>query len=132
MPTYTADNPVLWQTTLQYARLLNEAYLNALHLWQSCEVARVAMPAPSEGWVQLVTQGGDLGVWRRGDTYMVRYDCGAHMSLFREDNISSDEAEQAMLGSNHMTRMLVELQNRLQRARMDPYQGSWPPLPDPE
>ena len=129
---YTANDPVLWQTSLRYAQLLNEVYRNALHLWQTCDVARMTMPAASNAWVKLVDQGGDLGVWRRGAQYMVRYDCGAHMSLFREDEISKEEAEQAMLGPTHATRMIVELQNRLERAGIDPYQGSWKPLPDPE
>lgn len=129
---YTANDPVLWQTSLRYARLLSEVYLHALHLWQSCNVARVAMPAASEHWVQLVDCGGDLGVWRRDEHYMVRYDCGAHMSLFREDRISKDEAEQAMLGPKHLTHMIVALQSRLQRAGIDPYQGSWTPLPNLE
>lgn len=130
---YTADNPGLWRETLRYTRLLHKLYEDALQVWFSSSPARLNPPSDESRTSKLADYGGGSQVWwRKGGSYVVRYDCGAHVSIFREDVISEREMEQALLGPRHFTRMILSLQNRLQKAGIDPYQGSFEPLPDPD
>ena len=53
--------------------------------------------------------------------FFVRYDAGAHMVVSRLDEISKEEADQAMTGPAGAERVLLSLQKRLQAAGIDPY-----------
>lgn len=50
---------------------------------------------------------------RRNGRYFVRYDCGSHVPVWREDEITKDQARQAMLGPMHLSNMILALQNDL-------------------
>ena len=128
---YTVDDPVLWEQTLRYARLLHSVYQDALRLWHASDVARVPLPAPTQQWVKLADYGWGSQVWQCKERYLVRYDNGGHASRWREDEINAAEAEQGMLGSTHFSRMVVELQSRLEAAGVDLQSGSYQSLPEP-
>jgi len=63
----------------------------------------------------------DLEIWKRGDRYFVRYDAGAHQIVMREDEISAEEAAEAVQSETAVTNMLFALQKRLIQAGIDPY-----------
>ncbi len=52
-------------------------------------------------------------VVERDGRYFVRYDCGSHVSIWREDEITAAQARQATLGPMHLNNMVLSLQNDL-------------------
>lgn len=113
------------EQAFEYARLRWDIYQQALALWHA---HRQRGPAGIEGDGRLLDYGGGQEVHRRGDRHFARYDAGAHFQVWREDEISADEATQAALGPTHFSRMIVALQNRLQAQGSDPYKSNftWP------
>lgn len=69
-----------------------------------------------------------MEVIRRDDRYFVRYDAGAHMTAWREDEISVQELARLKMGRNEEYRVLLEIQNRVQPAGGNPYSQNWTPL----
>ena len=63
----------------------------------------------------------DLEIWKRGELFFVRYDAGAHQIVMREDEISEEEAKQAIQGEDSVMKMLFALQKRLIMSGIDPY-----------
>ena len=72
----------------------------------------------------------DLEVWKRGDRYFARYDAGAHQIAMREDEISAEEANQAIQSEEAALKMLSSLQLRLIQAGVDPYIANYVPNKD--
>lgn len=62
-----------------------------------------------------------LEIWKSDGRYFIRYDAGAHQIAIREDEISEEEANQAMKDEASATRVLFALQARLGKAGIDPY-----------
>jgi hypothetical protein len=59
-----------------------------------------------------LTGMGDEVVERDG-RFFVRYDCGSHFSIWREDEITAAQARQATLGPMHLNNMVLSLHNDL-------------------
>jgi hypothetical protein len=64
---------------------------------------------------------GDLEIWKRGDRFFARYDAGAHQIIMREDEISAEEAKQAMKGGDAVNAVLLALEKRLLQAGLNPH-----------
>lgn len=79
----------------------------------------------------LVSYGGGSEIWHHQGQYLARYDCGSHISHWRDDAISWAEAQHGLLGPKHFSFMVSALQERLKSAGIDAYTGSHVPLPEP-
>ena len=66
-----------------------------------------------------------LEVVKRDGRYYVRYDAGSHQPIWREDEISADEAEKIGSGRSAEQDVLIALQKRL---GVDAYKSNWTPL----
>lgn len=62
-----------------------------------------------------------IQVWQRGDLFFIRYDAGSHVPVIREDEISEDEAKQALQGEPAAIELLKAIQASLQGIGVDPY-----------
>jgi hypothetical protein len=60
-----------------------------------------------------------------GDRFFIRYDAGSHQIQLREDEITRDEADEAMSSSAGATRVLFGLQKRLMASGVDPYRSNF-------
>ena len=56
---------------------------------------------------------GGLEIWKCGNRFFARYDARAHQVVMREDEISSEDAKQAVQGEEAAMKMLFTLQRRL-------------------
>lgn len=63
----------------------------------------------------------DLEIWECNGRFFARYDAGAHQIVMREDEISEDDAQQAMKDPKEASNMLLSLQKRLIENGIDPY-----------
>ena len=63
----------------------------------------------------------NLVILKEEDRFFIRYDAGAHLVALREDEISEQEANEAMTGKNEATRVLFALQKRLTESGNDPH-----------
>jgi hypothetical protein len=68
-----------------------------------------------------------LEVIKRNDRYFLRYDAGAHMSAWREDEISESEFESISLGGESEKMTILEIQRRIKQSGFDPNQQNWSP-----
>ena len=115
---YTEPGPER-EAAFEYARLRWSLYQAVLVIWRlHRSPGRIADASTGE---QLSDYGGGHQVWRRGRRYFVRYDAGAHFSVWREDEISEAEAAQAALGAVHFGNMILALQHRLKADGQDPW-----------
>ena len=62
-----------------------------------------------------------IQVWQRGDLFFIRYDAGSHVPVIREDEISEDEARQALQGEPAALELMKAIQSSLQGIGVDPY-----------
>jgi hypothetical protein len=63
-------------------------------------------------------------VSRSGRTF-VRYDAGAHVIAWREDEISESELKSIKAGGDIANEAMFSLQRRLQNGGIDPYVSNW-------
>ncbi|TPG72824.1 hypothetical protein [Pseudomonas mandelii] len=70
---------------------------------------------------KLIFQLSDMEIWARGDRFFVRYDAGSHQIVMREDEISEQDVQEALLSNESAMKMLFALQKRLIQAGIDPY-----------
>lgn len=117
-----------WQAVLDFSRQRYAMYREALALWLAFQPAP---PAPPGAPAMLASYGGGCEIWHHEGHYLARYDCGAHVSRWRDDALSPAEALHGLLGAKHFTFMVIALQARLKAAGIDPYTGSHTPLPEP-
>lgn len=68
-----------------------------------------------------------IQVWQRGDLYFIRYDAGSHFPAIREDEISADEAQQALQGEPAALEVLKAVQSSLQGIGVNPYVSNLKP-----
>ena len=76
-------------------------------------------------WGKLQHDG--IEVVRREGQLFVRYDAGAHMAQWREDEITEDEFHGLTVGTTSCSRTMLEIQKRLIASGVDPYQSNWNP-----
>lgn len=62
-----------------------------------------------------------IEIFEEADRFFIRYDAGAHVVVIRLDEISKEEADEAMQGPREAYRVLLSLQARLQSEGIDPY-----------
>lgn len=67
----------------------------------------------------------DLTILKRDNKYFVQYDAGAHAVVWREDEISHEEALVALKGPQSANAILLELQKRLADSGVDPYRSNF-------
>ena len=65
-------------------------------------------------------------VLRKGH-YFVRYDAGAHQTVWREDQITESEFRLIAIGGELEQKTLLQLQKRLKQLGVDPYVQNWLP-----
>jgi hypothetical protein len=70
---------------------------------------------------------GSVQVVEYESKYFIRYDAGAHQVVWREDEISKEEAESISQNEVMAEQVLVSLQNRLLVAGINPYISNWKP-----
>ena len=68
-----------------------------------------------------------IQVWQRGDLFFIRYDAGSHVPVIREDEISEDEATQALQGEPAAIELLKAIQSSLQGIGVNPYVSNLKP-----
>jgi hypothetical protein len=68
-----------------------------------------------------------LEVVERGGRLFARYDAGAHVSAWREDEITRDEFAQILSGPEGEYRALIGVQHRLALRGLDPHTQNWCP-----
>lgn len=78
-----------------------------------------------EGYGTLSIDGIEVVV--RGNRYFLRYDAGAHMVVWREDEISASELDAIKKGGIDERQAMLDIQKRLLRDGIDPYQSNWQP-----
>ena len=66
-----------------------------------------------------------LEVVERDRRLYVRYDVGAHYTVWRQDEITPTQLEQIKLGGTDATRALLEMQRQLEERGEDPYTQNW-------
>jgi len=64
---------------------------------------------------------GDLVILKRNSRYYIQYDAGAHQVAIREDEITENDAALVMQGEDSATKVLFELQKKLEQSGADPY-----------
>lgn len=64
---------------------------------------------------------GDVQIYERNYRYFIRYDVGTHQITIREDEITADEATLANQDPSAITKILFDLQRRLEAAGINPY-----------
>lgn len=67
---------------------------------------------------------GDLMVFDRAGVFFLRYDSGAHQVKIREDEITLEDAKRVMSGEQEATKVLFELQERLEAAGIKPNESN--------
>ena len=75
----------------------------------------------SEGTVQVI---------ERDDKYFIRYDAGAHQVVWREDEISRQDANAIVNNNKNVEDVLIELQAQLLSKGIKPYISNWDPSSD--
>ncbi|MEA1649431.1 hypothetical protein UAJ10_10415 [Nitrospirillum sp. BR 11164] len=70
---------------------------------------------------KIIYDDGAMAIINDDGKFYIRYDVGTHQIKIREDEISEDEANLAMVGTAEATRVLFAVQRRLQLAGVDPY-----------
>lgn len=65
-------------------------------------------------------------VIKREGRYYVRYDAGSHQPIWREDEITAEEAQRIGSGQSGEYEVLLDLQRRL---GAEAYKSNWIPLP---
>lgn len=135
LPTSCTRNGVAYTEPESQAR--EDAFAFAALRWQLYQQALALFnetaPPPLEPDIsptRLVDYGGGCEIWFAQGGYLVRYDCGSHVSRWREDAISAVEARQGTWGATHFHKMILALQRRLEADGTDVYRGSSEPLPD--
>jgi hypothetical protein len=68
-----------------------------------------------------------LEVVAHGGRYFVRYDAGAHVVAWREDELTQSEYELILQGGEYQLQAMFALQRRLQANGVDPYKQNWTP-----
>jgi hypothetical protein len=76
---------------------------------------------------QTIFDDGGLTILVREGRYYVRYDAGAHMNAWREDEISEEEAFRATESEAEATSVLWAVQRRLLALGIDPYRSNIEP-----
>jgi len=77
-------------------------------------------------------ESGGLEIICRGGQYFVRYDAGAHMVAWREDEISEREVALIRSGIAAEYEVILGLQQRLEVTGANPYEQNWVPTkPEP-
>jgi hypothetical protein len=59
--------------------------------------------------------------------YFVRYDAGAHVIAWREDEITEQEFASIQRGGEAQYRAIIAMQRRLEQSGTDPYLQNWAP-----
>lgn len=72
---------------------------------------------------QIFNDGG-LMVFDRAGVFFLRYDAGAHQVAIREDEITLEDFKRVMSGEQEATKVLFELQERLEAASIKPYESN--------
>lgn len=129
--SYYRERSVTWEEVRAYPRERHAMYRAALDLWLANEPRPVPLPRGEAGPVKLTDYGWGCQIWVRDGGFFARYDRGGHASRWREDAISEDEARHGLLGVKHFSYLLFRLEKRLKAAGLDPYAGSYEPLPEP-
>ena len=65
-------------------------------------------------------------VLREGRHY-VRYDAGAHVIVWREDEITDSELQAIMQGGEQAHKAMLQMQRRLEQSGVNPYVQNWAP-----
>jgi hypothetical protein len=68
-----------------------------------------------------------LEVVERDGRHFLRYDAGAHQIAWREDEITAQELALLQHDRAAEQQVILQLQQRLQRAGIDPYRQNWTP-----
>ena len=68
-----------------------------------------------------------LEIIYRGGLYFVRYDAGAHMVAWREDEISERDVASIRSGIAAEHEVILGLQQRLEATGANPYEQNWAP-----
>jgi hypothetical protein len=63
----------------------------------------------------------DLRIFEEDGRYYALYDAGAHQVVMRKDELSQEEANQAIQSRDDAIQVLFRLQKRLLAAGVDPY-----------
>lgn len=66
----------------------------------------------------------DLFVFDRDGSLFLRYDAGAHQVALKEDEITMEDAKRVMSSKQEATKVLFELQERLEAAGIKPYESN--------
>ena len=66
-------------------------------------------------------------VVRRGNLLFVRYDAGAHVIAWREDEITEFEYKAIAAGGDDEQKAMFQVQRRLEQSGMNPYVQNWKP-----
>ncbi|MDB5874631.1 MAG: hypothetical protein JWQ07_4073 [Ramlibacter sp.] len=72
----------------------------------------------------LTLQNDYFEVVKREDHYYVRYDAGSHQPIWREDEITAEDAQKIASGKVGEYQVLLALQKRL---GPDAYKSNWTP-----
>lgn len=76
---------------------------------------------------ELIYENLGLELIKRQNRYFVRYDAGAHLCAWREDELSESEAERLQLGEQEQYEVIIGLQKRIQASGKSPYVQNWDP-----
>lgn len=129
--SYYRERGVTFEEVLAYPRERHAMYRAALELWLASDPHPAPLPRGEAGPVKLADYGWGCQIWACDGGFFARYDRGSHASRWREDAISEDEARHGLLGVKHFSYLLFRLEERLKAAGLDPYAGSYQPLPEP-
>lgn len=68
-----------------------------------------------------------IEVVMRQERYFVRYDAGAHVVAWREDEITESEFQLLSAGGNSELKAMFQIQRRLEQSGVNPYVQNWAP-----
>jgi hypothetical protein len=68
---------------------------------------------------------GSVQVVERESKYFIRYDAGAHLVVWREDEISKEEVSSIIHNEAEIEEILLKLQRRLIKNGINPYVSNW-------
>jgi hypothetical protein len=68
----------------------------------------------------------DVEIWYKDGKYLLRYDAGSHTVEYREDEISKEEVDFALISKSNLISLLWKLQERLIKSGVSPYVSNMP------
>ena len=66
-----------------------------------------------------------IEVIARGSRYFVHYETGGHQTAWREDELTSEQAERIRGGEDAILKVLLEVQRAVQSQGGDPFKENW-------